>query len=169
MGSGLTPSSPRIVKLSFYIAASSTWPSEGRVVCWRMDSATWPSAPRRMTGWWECWEEWKFYFREINHKGVWCFVYVLLGDAVWSGFGLMLWVSVSEWCFFYWLYIDWACLYCALMKLWVFGFGMRLRSLVLDWWCSYWLKMVMCIALEWCCAYFFLDWCRVHCFWINAV
>ena len=45
------PKIPGLAKLSFYIAASPACYSEGRVVCWRMDSATSPSAPRRMTGW----------------------------------------------------------------------------------------------------------------------
>ncbi|MGB0229631.1 MAG: hypothetical protein ACPGD7_16965 [bacterium] len=44
------PKSPGLAKLSFYIAASPDCYSAGRVVCWRMDSATSPSAPRRMTG-----------------------------------------------------------------------------------------------------------------------
>ena len=47
------PNCPGLVKFSFYIAASPPCGSAGRIVCWRMDSATSPSAPQRMTGGWE--------------------------------------------------------------------------------------------------------------------
>ena len=121
------PNCPGLAKFSFYIAASPLWGSAGRVICWRMDSGTSPSAPRRMTGWGECWEEWKFYFKVTKHKGVRCFVYGVLGDAVWNGFGFDLPVG----------YIDWGCLYLAKMKLWV---------LALEWCWSCWLLIVVCIA-----------------------
>ena len=35
----------------FLVAASSACRCAGRIVCWKMDSATSPSTPCRMTGW----------------------------------------------------------------------------------------------------------------------
>ena len=68
-------------------------PSPGaRVILWMMDSATLPSATRRMTGW-----GWQFYFRVTNHKGVWWFVYGGLIYALCSGFGMMLFLLVIDW------------------------------------------------------------------------
>ena len=68
-----------------------------RVICWMMDSASSPSASRRMTGWEVYCEEWKFLesrnqpYRETKHtnpKGICCYVY---------GFLMMLGTSFFDW------------------------------------------------------------------------
>ena len=73
------------------------------VICWKMDSATSPSAPRRMTGWGVYCEEWKFsklrnqtYWetKHTNQKGNWCYVYRIL---------MMLGISFFDW-FMCWLF-----------------------------------------------------------------
>ena len=73
-----------------------------RVICWMMDSASSPSASRRMTGWEVYCEEWKFLesrnqpYRETKHtnpKGICCYVYgflMVLGTSFFDWF--MCWV-----------------------------------------------------------------------------
>ena len=67
-----------------------------RVLCWMLDSATSPSAPRRMTGWEGSAKSESFHFRVTNHNGVWCFMYWSVFDAMSSGFGMMLFLLVID-------------------------------------------------------------------------
>ena len=62
-----------------------------------MDSATSPSAPRRMTGSGGSAKSESFHFRVTNHNGVWCFVYWSVFDAL-----CIFFILCSE----YWLWND---------------------------------------------------------------
>ena len=81
-------------------------PGERGLSFGRMDSATSPSAPRRMTGQRHTAKDESFQTRESNPKEICCYEHWFWIDALCIGFGLMLNALVLGWFSMYRLWID---------------------------------------------------------------